>query len=188
MAEVLLFHHALGLTDGCRTFAEQLRSAGHTVHTPDLYDGQTFTSVDDGVAHAEEVGFATIIDRGREVAEELPADLVYVGFSLGVMPAQMLAQTRPGARAAVLIHAAVPLEEFGETWPEGVRLQVHTMDGDELGDVQEARELAAAVPDAELFLYPGDRHLFTDSSTSDHDEAAAGTVLERVRALLDEVG
>ena len=184
MAEVLLFHHALGLTDGCLAFADDLRSAGHTVHTPDLFKGERFASVDHGVAHAEAIGFGAILERGRLVAEALPAELAYVGFSLGVMPAQMLAQTRPGARAAVLVHAAVALDEFGGTWPAGVPLQLHTMADDEWGDAEVARALAAAIPEAELYLYPGDRHLFTDRGTDDHDPAAAALVLDRVVDLL----
>jgi dienelactone hydrolase len=184
MAEVLLFHHALGLTDGCLAFADDLRSAGHTVHTPDLFKGERFSSVEHGVAHAESIGFGAILERGRLAAEALPPEIVYLGFSLGVMPAQMLAMTRPGALAAVLVHAAVPLEEFGGTWPAGVALQLHTMRDDEWGDAEVAQALADRVPEADLFLYPGDRHLFTDRSTPDHDPVAAAEVLDRTLGLL----
>src|ERR671930_1322659 len=107
MAEVLLFHHAQGLTDGVRAFADTLRAAGHVVHAPDLYDGNTFAELDDGIAYAEEVGFDTIIERGRAAAEGLPDDVVYAGISLGVLPAQMLAQTRRGARGAVFLHSCI---------------------------------------------------------------------------------
>src|SRR5919201_3077828 len=123
MAELLLFHHAQGLTAGCLSFADELRAAGHVVHAPDLYDGKTFTELADGVGYAEQVGFATIVERGRLAAESLPSELVYAGFSLGVVPAQMLAQTRPGAKGALLLHAAAPLSEFGGSWPAGVPLQ-----------------------------------------------------------------
>lgn len=188
MAEVLLFHHALGLTAGCVAFADRLRDAGHDVHTPDLYEGRTFTALTDGVAHAEELGFANVIERGRRAADDLPADIVYAGLSLGVMPAQMLAQTRPGAKGAVLIHSSVPVEEFGPRWPDGVPLQLHTMDDDDWGDVEIARRLADTIDGAELFVYPGDRHLFTDHTVSDYDEAAAALVVSRVLAFLDAVG
>jgi dienelactone hydrolase len=185
MAEVLLFHHALGLTEGCLAFADDLRAGGHTVHTPDLFKGARFATVDEGVAHAEEVGFGTILERGRLAAEALPAEVVYAGFSLGVMPAQMLAQTRPGARGAILMHAAVPLDEFGGAWPRGVGLQVHTMIDDEWGDAEVARQLADTVEGAEVHLYPGARHLFTDRSLPDHHDAdAASLVLERVLGFL----
>jgi dienelactone hydrolase len=188
MAEVLLFHHALGLTSGCLAFADQLRDAGHVVHTPDLFDGRTFTEVQEGVAHAEEIGFDTVIERGRAVAESLPNQLVYAGFSLGVLPAQMLAQTRPGAQGAVLIHAAIPLSEFGGSWPEAVPLQVHTMEDDGWGDADVARELDDAIEHAEVFLYPGDRHLFTDNSVVDYDDAAAALLRGRVLEFLDRIG
>ncbi|MGH3041075.1 MAG: dienelactone hydrolase family protein, partial [Gaiellaceae bacterium] len=136
MAELLLFHHAQGLTAGCLSFATELRAAGHVVHAPDLYDGKTFAELADGVGYAEqEAGFDTIIERGRLAADGLPDELVYAGFSLGVLPAQMLVQTRPGAKGALLFHAAIPTSEFGGPWPEGVPLQIHTMDADEWGDV-----------------------------------------------------
>jgi dienelactone hydrolase len=187
MATVLLFHHALGLTRGCLAFADEMRAAGHAVHTPDLYDGRTFTVLTEGVAHAEQIGFGTILERGRRAAEGLPADLVYAGFSLGVMPAQMLAQTRPGARGALLLHAAIPTAEFGGAWPQGVQLQVHVMEADAWGDVEIARHLAATIEGAELFLYPGDRHLFTDSSLPDYDEHAATLAMRRVLHFLSEL-
>ena len=190
MTEVLLFHHAQGLTSGVRTFADALRAAGHVVHTPDLYEGRTFDDLDAGVAHAEEVGFGTIVERGREAVDGLPSELVYAGFSLGVMPAQMLAMTRPGATGAVFMHSAVPLSEFGGAWPPGVPLQIHLMEQDEFaleGDLDAARELDATVDDAQLFLYPGDRHLFTDSSLPDHDEEAAALVVQRVLEFLGDV-
>lgn len=188
MAELLLFHHALGLTEGCRAFAGELRAAGHVVHLPDLYEGRTFTDLAEGVAHAEQVGFETVIEHGRLAAEGLGSDLVYGGFSLGVLPAQMLAQTRAGARGALLLHSCVPLAEFGGTWPAGVPLQIHVMEDDDWGDVAVAREVAATVEEAELFLYPGDRHLFTDNSLPVYDQTAAALVMRRVLAFLDGVG
>src|SRR5438445_8704828 len=147
MAEVLLFHHAQGLTAGCLSFADELRAAGHVVHAPDLYDGKTFGGLAEGVGHAEQVGFATIIERGRLASDTLPNDIVYAGFSLGVLPAQMLAQTRPGARGALLFHACVPPSEFDRPWPLGVPLQIHMMDADEWvlppnQDLDAARQLA----------------------------------------------
>jgi len=184
MAELLLFHHAQGLTAGCLAFADELRAAGHVVHSPDLYDDNTFTELTDGIDYAEKVGFGTIVERGRLAAENLPNELVYAGFSLGVLPAQMLAQTRPGAKGALLLHAAIPLSEFGGSWPPGVPLQIHTMEADELGDVDVARRLAETIEGAELFLYPGDRHLFADISLSDYDASAATLLMQRVRSFL----
>src|SRR5258706_10127148 len=103
MAELLLFHHAQGRTAGCLSFADELRAAGHVVHAPDLYDGKTFAGLTDGVGYAEQVGFDTILDRGRLPPDGLPDDIAYAGFSLGSLPAQILAQTRPGPPAALLL-------------------------------------------------------------------------------------
>jgi dienelactone hydrolase len=148
MAEVVLFHHAQGLTPGVAAFADELRRAGHTVHTPDLYEGRTFDTLDDGVGHAQEIGFGELIERGVRAVEKLPAGLVYAGFSLGVLPAQKLAQTRPGARGALLFHACVPVSEFSSAWPDGVPVQVHAMDADPFfvddGDIDAARAVAVA--------------------------------------------
>lgn len=184
MTEILVLHHAQGFTCGVQAFADDLRGAGHVVHAHDLYDGRTFATVDEGVAHARSIGFAVLQERAEQLAQELPADLVYVGFSMGVMPAQKLAMTRPGARGALLLHSAVPLEEFGGTWPAGVPAQVHVMQDDDWGDVPDAQQIAAAVPEVELFLYPGSAHLFSDRSLQEHDEAAAALLLERVLSFL----
>jgi dienelactone hydrolase len=187
MAEVLLFHHAQGLTAGCLSFGAVLRAAGHGVHAPDLYDGKTFTELADGMSYAEQVGFDTIVERGRLAADGLPNDLVYAGLSLGAMPAQMLAQTRPGAKGALLLHAAIPISEFGGAWPQGVPLQIHVMAADELGDVDVAQQLAETIESAELFLYPGDRHLFSDDSLPDYDESATTLLRQRVLGFLDGI-
>jgi dienelactone hydrolase len=188
MAEVLLFHHAQGQTPGFLAFADELRAAGHTVHSPDLYEGKTFPSIDEGVGYAKEVGFETILERGRFAGEGLPNELVYAGFSLGVMPAQLLAQTRPGAKGALLFSAAIPASEFGGPWPEGVPLQIHMMEADPWAeeDLPAARELEETAG-AELFLYPGDQHLFADNSLPDYDEAAATLLKQRVLGFLDKV-
>jgi dienelactone hydrolase len=188
VVEVLLFHHAQGQTPGFLAFADELRAAGNTVHTPDLYEGKTFASLEEGVRHAQEVGFGTILERGEQAAADLPSELVYAGFSLGVMPAQKLAETRPGAKGALLFSAAFPASEFG-SWPQGVPLEIHMMESDEwaMEDLPAARELVEAVDGAELFLYPGDRHLFADSSLADYDEQAAAQLKERVLAFLKSV-
>ena len=191
MAEVLLFHHAQGQTEGFHAFADELRGAGHTVHTPDLFDGRTFGSIDEGLAYVGEAGFGAILERGVSAADDLPEGLVYGGFSLGVLPAQKLAQTRPGARGALLFYSCVPVSEFGEAWPEGVPVQVHGADADPFfvdeGDIDAARELVASAQDAELFLYPGDQHSFADSSLPSYDEGATKLLTERVLAFLERV-
>ncbi len=184
MADVLLFHHAQGVTPGISAFADELVAAGHTVHVPDLFDGRTFDSIPDGMAHVEELGgFGEIMGRATAAAEELPAELVYIGFSLGVVPAQMLTQTRPGATGAVLCYSCVPASEFG-SWPDGVPVQIHGMDADpyfaEEGDLDAARALVASGAPAELFLYPGDQHYFADSSLPSYRPEAAQLLTRRV--------
>jgi len=192
MTEVILFHHAQGLTPGCLSFADRIRAGGHVVHTPDLYEGRTFSKLPDGVAYAEGVGFETIGARGREAAEDLPRSLVYAGFSLGVLPAQMLAQTRPGAKGALLFHSCIPASEFGGPWPSSVPVQIHMMDGDEWvlppnEDLAAARRLEETVEAAELFLYPGDQHLFADESLPDYDPDAADLLMARVLTFLQNI-
>ncbi len=191
MTEILLFHHAQGLTSGIVAFADELRRAGHTVHTPDLFEGRTFDTVEQGVGHAGEIGFGEVMERGVRAADGLPADLVYAGFSLGVMPAQKLAQTRAGARGALLFHACLPVSEFGSAWPGGVPVQVHAMDADPFfvddGDIDAARALVGEAEDGELFLYPGDRHLFADGSLPSYEADASALLRQRVLAFLDQI-
>ena len=191
MTEVLLFHHVQGLTPGVVAFADQLRAAGHTVHTPDLFDGRTFDSIESGFGYAKEVGDDELDARADRALEGLPAGLVYAGFSFGVGYAQKLAQTRPGARGALLFHSCFPISgewAFGP-WPEGVPVQIHGMDHDTFfadeGDIDAAREIVETVgPSAELFVYPGDQHLFADSSLPSYDADATALMTRRVLDFL----
>jgi dienelactone hydrolase len=187
MSEVVLYHHVQGLTDGVRSFAETLREAGHRVHTPDLFDGRTFDTIEEGMALAREAGFGALAERGVAVGEEITSGAVYAGFSFGVMPAQQLAQTRPDARGALLMYSCLPVSEFGEAWPEGVPVQVHGKQADPFfaEDMEAARDLVDSTDRAELFLYPGEEHLFADSSLPAYDAAAAALLTERVVAFLD---
>jgi dienelactone hydrolase len=193
MTEVLLFHHAQGLTPGVHAFADALRAAGHTVHTPDLFDGRTFGSIEEGMAHIHQVGFDELRERGVRLADGLSPGLVYAGFSFGVLPAQKLAQTRPGARGALLFYSCLPISgdwAFGP-WPDGVPVQIHGMDADPFfvgeGDVDAAREIVAKAADAELFLYPGDQHYFADSSLPSYDAGATALLTQRVLGFLGRV-
>lgn len=193
MAEVLVFHHAQGLTPGMHAFADDLRAAGHVVHLPDLFEGRTFASIEEGVAHIEAVGFEEMRERGVRLADALPENLVYAGFSFGVLPAQKLAQTRPGARGALLFYSCIPISgqwAFGP-WPAGVPVQIHGMDNDPIfvgeGDIDAARAIVEKADDAELFLYPGDQHYFADSSLPSYDVGATALLTRRVLAFLDRV-
>ena len=193
MAEVLLFHHAQGLTPGIHAFADDLRAAGHTVHTPDLFDGQTFDSIDAGMAYVKGQGFDALRAKGVTLADAYPNELVYAGMSFGESIAQELAQTRPGARGALLFYSCVPISgewAFGP-WPEGVPVQIHGMDNDPYfageGDIDAAREIVEKVDDAELFVYPGDQHYFADSSLPSYDPEASALLMKRVLEFLARV-
>jgi dienelactone hydrolase len=189
MTEVVLYHHVQGLTDGVRSFADELRQTGHTVHTPDLFDGRTFETIEEGMAFAREAGFGALAERGVAAAEGIGPEAVYAGFSFGVMVAQQLAQTRPGARGAVLMCGCLPVSEFGDTWPEGVSVQVHGKDADPFfaEDLEAAEALVNSTDRADLFLYPGEEHLFADSSLPAYDAAAAALLTERVLAFLNTI-
>lgn len=188
MAEVILFHHAQGLTPGVTAFADRLREAGHIVHTPDMFDGHTFENLENGMGYVRELGFGKVQERGESAVNGLPAELVYAGFSLGVVPAQKLAQTRAGAKGALLIYSCMPVSEFGSTWPKGVPVQVHAKDADSFfvddGDIEAAHELVEKAEEAELFLYPGNQHIFADSSLPSYDPDASALLLERVLEFL----
>ena len=188
MAEVLFFHHAQGLTDGVVALADELRAAGHTVHTPDLYAGRTFDDLDEGVAHAKEIGFDRLTEAGVRAADGLPEALVYAGISLGVPPAQKLAQTRPGARGLLLFAGGFEPTEFGPSWPAEVPVRVHAMaDDPEFNnewDLPAATALVEAAADGEMFLYPGDEHLFMDSSLPAYDAEATALMMRRVLEFL----
>jgi dienelactone hydrolase len=189
VTSVVLFHHAQGLTDGVRRFADRLSAAGHDVALPDLYDGATFATLDEGVAHAQQIGFDQVVERGVAAAADLPAATVYAGLSLGVMPAQRLAQSRPGALGALLLFSAVPAEYFG-SWPAGVGLQLHLVEDDPVAeeDRPAAEELARTVDGAELHLYPGTGHLVVDDGLAEYDAAATALIVERSLAFLDRLG
>jgi dienelactone hydrolase len=196
MAEVVLFHHVQGLTDGMLAFAGELRAGGHTVHAPDLFDGERPATIDDGIALVQSIGDEVLSERVDRAVAGLPEGLVYAGFSLGAATAQRLAQTRPGARGALLYEGCLPIS--GEwavgPWPDGVPVQIHGMDKDPFfaleGDIDAARELVEAVGPGlgELFVYPGDRHLFADSSLPSYDADATALVVQRSRDFLDRAG
>lgn len=187
MARVLLFHHARGQTSGFAAFADELRRAGHQVHAPDLFGGRTFPSIQEGMSYVEETGFNEIIERGVRAADGLPHELVYAGFSLGVLPAQKLAQTRAGARGALLFYSCVAASAFG-SWPAGVPVQIHGMDADPIfageGDLEAARSLVESTDRAELFLYNGTQHYFADSSLPSFVPEAAALMTRRVLGFL----
>jgi dienelactone hydrolase len=190
MTEVVLYHHVQGLTEGVRSFADELRQTGHAVHTPDLFEGRTFDTIEQGMDFAREAGFGALADRGLAAAQGIRPDVVYAGFSFGVMVAQQLAQTRAGARGALLMSGCLPVSEFGDLWPEHVPVQVHGKDADPFfaEDLEAAHALVDSTDEAELFIYAGGEHLFADSSLPAYDAAAAALLTARVLAFLNAVG
>lgn len=189
MSEILLFHHAQGLTSGILAFADELRQEGHTVHTPDLYQGHTFTTLEDGIAYAKQIGFGNLEESGVQAATDLSNTIVYAGFSLGVSPAQRLTQTRPGAKGALFFHGCLPVSEFDSPWPSNLPVQVHAMENDPFyeEDAEAIKELMGTTSEGELFLYPGNQHLFIDRSLSSYDETAASLVKKRVLEFLKKI-
>lgn len=195
MSDIVLFHSVLGLRAGVLDAADRLRAAGHIVHTPDYYDGRTYDEYPPAFEFLEEIGgIPDVIARCTAAAGRLPADLVYVGFSLGGVPAELLAATRAGAQGLILLHAAIPPDALGvQAWPASVPVQVHFATGDPYRDKAELDSFEAAVRASgaryERFDYPGNGHLFTDRTLPDEfDEQSAELLFSRVLAFLDQIG
>lgn len=185
MAEVVVFHHVQGLTEGVAAIADVFREHGHRVSTPDLFGGRTFSRLEDGVEFVGGLGREVVVNRALEAAAQLGDGAVYCGFSLGTRPAQMLAQSAPGARGALLFHGFYPSDMFAEKWPDGVDLQVHYTVDDEWCDNAVASQLATDVQHAEIHSYEGSRHLFTDSSVADYDAEHADQAIQHALAFLE---
>jgi dienelactone hydrolase len=189
--EVVLFHSALGLRPAVREFADRLRAAGHTVHTPDSFDGELFENLEDGMSRRDALGIPELIARAQAAVAGLPSQLVFAGFSMGTGAAEFLAGNRPGARGAILIHGALAPAGVGlEAWPK-VPVQVHYAQDDPLVDVDQVRTLQAAARasgvSAEVHVYDRVGHLFEDAGTAGYDPGAAQLMLERVLAFLGKL-
>jgi dienelactone hydrolase len=184
MTGVVLFHHAQGVTPGVRSLADRVRDAGYRVSVPDLFEGRTFATLEAGIAFARRTGFDEIAARGVAAVQGTPGDLVLVGISLGAVPAEGIAVTRPGVSGVVLVSGVIPPASLDQPWPEDLALQVHTMSDDPDGDVDDARALVAELETAELFVYDGSSHLFVDDSLPGYDEAATEQFLERLLEFL----
>ena len=196
MAEIVLFHSALGVRPGVTAAADRLRAAGHMVHVPDYYDGEVFDDLNEGLRKCDALGYAEIARRAREAVSDLPAELVFAGFSLGTVPAELLAAGRAGAIGAVLMHSALAVEgfsEFGvERWPLGVPVQVHYAAEDPWVEAEEVEALRGAVGRAraafEEHIYPGSGHLFADPDLPEYDRASSEAMWRRAIIFLDRAG
>jgi dienelactone hydrolase len=197
MTEVVLFHSVLGHSPGVFSAAERLRTAGHTIHTPDFFDGEVFDDLEEGMRKEEALGFQEIARRARDSVAGLPEGLVFCGFSLGAVHAEALAASRPGALGAVLMAGAVPVEAleeyFGiERWPEGVPVRVHYAEDDPWVEAEEeVVPLGEAVRGAgaafEAHSYPGSGHLFFEPGVPEYDLASSEEMWERVLDFLDRI-
>lgn len=190
--EVVLIHSVLGLRPGVLRSAARLREAGHIVHTPDLFGGDVFDDMAIAMRRSEEIGMPKLFARSEEAVSHLPEELVYMGFSLGGDCAQFLAGSRPGARGAVLLHSALPVQEFGlKAWPSTVPVQVHFAVADPWRQQPFIDQLRLDVRNAgavfEQYDYPGSGHLFTDPDLTDYDARSTEILWERVRKFLNGI-
>ncbi len=183
MATIVLFHSALGLTAGVHRFAAALSGDGDTVVTPDLFDGATFPTIEQGVRKRDALGIPELMRRAAAAVEGCPPDSIYAGFSLGAAAAQYLALSRPGARALVLMHAVLPLSALGASqWPP-VPVQIHATEADPWVDDVVVADFSRAAA-ATVFRYPGQRHLFAEQDHADYDAASAELLERRVRDFI----
>lgn len=185
MSTIILFHSALGLRLAVKDFADILRSDGHIVHTPDLFDGEVFDTLEEGIAKRDALGIPELIGRAYGAVAKLPEDVFYAGFSMGAASAQMLAGTRPGAKGCVLMHAALPLEMMRiEAWPKSVPVQFHACIEDPWVEADVVETLKSQIPEFSEYWYEGDQHLFGDAQSVDYVEHHAEAMLELVRAFV----
>lgn len=191
MATIVLFHHVHGLTEGVLRFADAFRAGGHEVLTPDLFDGLTFVEQSDGLAHFQAMGMDTLIARAEEACEGLPEDVVYAGMSLGVLPAQHLLQSRPGARGALLYHGFIDPTDGPGPWPDDVPVHVFAMADDPYfvsdGDHDAAKAWQAKHPNLENHLFDGNGHVFTDPISPDHEPATTAMVIAQSLEILADI-
>ncbi|WP_432559461.1 dienelactone hydrolase family protein [Granulicoccus sp. GXG6511] len=178
---VIVLHSAFGLTDGVQEFAGLLRAEGCTVQVPDFYDGLTFETVTQGVAHRDEVGYRELYAR----VADLPVDgAALVGFSLGASFAQRLC--RPGVRLVSLVAALDPLPP-DKLWC-GVDVQLHQLAEDPWVDDEDVPAFRAAVAAAgamfDHFVTPGAGHLFTEPSQPEYDRDLTELTVDRIVAAL----
>jgi dienelactone hydrolase len=191
--EIVLFHSALGLRPSILDWAAFLRAAGHRVHAPDVFDGEVFSTVQEGLRKRDALGIPEIIKRTRAVIAPLPEGLVYMGCSLGAAAAELLATARPGAKGAILLHAALPVGAVGASaWPVGVPVQIHYAKDDPWATGTNIKSLedsvAAAGAPAEVYCYEGGiPHMFDDTGLAGYSSEATALMRARVTGFLDRL-
>ncbi len=188
---IVVFHSALGLRPAIYEFAHNLRDDGHEVHTPDLFDGEVFDDLSEGIAKRDALGIPELARRAALSVESLPENCVYAGFSLGAASAEYLAASRRGAKALILFHAALPPAMMGfPEWPS-VPVQVHYAEADPWVEAEQAAELHDAVNAVgqtyDEYVYPGSGHLFSDKDSPEYDAESYTLVVQRVRTFLSSL-
>ncbi|GAA2775460.1 dienelactone hydrolase family protein [Saccharopolyspora taberi] len=185
MAHVALFHSVLGLRSAERLAAERLSKAGHEVVTPDLFDGQTAATLDEGFRLLDRTGWDVVVRRARQAVEDMPEGTAFVGVSMGSGVVANLLSERPAAGPVVLLHAAV---ELPARVPAGLRMQLHAAEPDEFAPPERVAGLRRAARESgvalEIFRYPGAGHFYIDPELPDHDPAAAELTWRRVLDFL----
>ncbi|MFJ1764343.1 dienelactone hydrolase family protein [Amycolatopsis sp. NPDC088138] len=181
MVNIVVFHSVLGLRLVELGAAERLRAAGHHVVTPDLYAGSTASTLEEGFALMDHVGWTAISARAADAVRDLPADAVLLGVSMGCGVVQSVLPDRPAAAGVVLLHAlgAIPASAR-----DGLPVQVHVADPDPIAPPAEVAAWRAVNPAAEVFTYPGAGHFYTDAEAPDHDETASALTWQRVLDFL----
>jgi len=187
MAEILLFHHAYGLTDGLRALAARLIAEGHTVHCPDCYAGVTFRNIDDGVKHLQRIGHDAVEEVARRSAREFRNADVVMGFGLGAMQAQLLAQDLRRIRGCLLMGGAFTPSALGGMWRSNTSLEIHLSDPDEWVQPAELEGLLYHAPHANVYRYTNKGHLFIDECSRDYDADAADLFEERLETWLADL-
>lgn len=188
MAHVVLFHHVRGLTPGVVSLAEALQEAGHTVTTPDLFNGETFTDLSAGLAWVQRLGDEELLDRVDRACQDLPADCVYAGLSYGVFAAQHLVQTRSGAKGGLFLHSFFPPGDIAGTWPTSCPVHVYATDQDPFfvgdGDLQIAQAWQETNPNLTINLYRGKGHLVMEPESDDYDAKLSAAITRDIIAAL----
>ncbi|KPC81399.1 MULTISPECIES: dienelactone hydrolase family protein [Streptomyces] len=173
---IMLFHSTCGLRPAVHASAERLRAAGHEVRVPDLFEGHTFETVEDGMAFKEQLGKDELLKRAvLAAAPYSDQGLVYAGFSFGASVAQTLALGDAKARGLLLLHGTSDIAENASVDELPVQLHVADPDPFESHDWLTSwyLQMQRTGADVEVYRYPGAGHLFTDPDLPDFDQAAA---------------
>ncbi|MFD0527953.1 dienelactone hydrolase family protein [Kitasatospora arboriphila] len=192
MAQIVLFHSAYGLRPAVHAAADRLRAAGHEVHTPDLYDGRVFDTVEDGMAYKDELTTDELLRRAVHAAAPLLGQggpgLVYAGLSLGAALAQNLALADTNAAGLLLLHGTSDIRDDAAT---SVAVQLHVAEPDpfEPEDWLNAwyLRMTKAAPTSRSTATAAPSHIYTDPELPDYDEEAAERTWATALAFLAEL-